>query len=137
MTCDTEALRNPLSPASHVNFTRIATIDLYYIRNAHKGKGQRFDNSIIYYNISIKSHIPSIFEMANSVQVMWLLSLICPILYLILASLNPEIVPKARLTIIVLLSTIVNFCLWAFWQIFIYPSFFSPLRHLPRPKVCK
>lgn len=24
---------------------------------------------------------------------------------------------------------------WAFWTVFVYPKFFSPLRQLPRPKV--
>jgi len=29
-----------------------------------------------------------------------------------------------------------NVALWAFWVVIVYPYFGSPLRHLPRPKVC-
>jgi hypothetical protein len=47
----------------------------------------------------------------------------------------PRTVPvRSKITILLLFT--LNVFLWLLYKIFIYPSFFSPLRHLPSPKVC-
>src|SRR6266487_4410955 len=47
----------------------------------------------------------------------------------------PETFPDTTPTELFLLFASVNFGLWGIWQAFIYPTWFSPLRSLPRPKV--
>ncbi|KAE8451134.1 hypothetical protein EG329_004806 [Mollisiaceae sp. DMI_Dod_QoI] len=45
----------------------------------------------------------------------------------------PRIFPDTEFTTLFLFVTGVLFCGWAIWKIVIYPAFYSPLRHLPRP----
>jgi hypothetical protein len=47
----------------------------------------------------------------------------------------PQVFQETTLTKLFLLFACVNFGLWSVWKAFIYPSFFSPLRALPQPKV--
>ena len=74
-------------------------------------------------------------KMARRFPSPWLSTLVCGGLYMIIASIFPHQVPKIRPSTALLTFAGVNFSLWAFWKVFLYPTFFSPLRHLPSPKV--
>lgn len=50
-----------------------------------------------------------------------------------LQQLSPQLAPSQKLTVAVFL---VQYLAVKFYRIFLYPYFFSPLRHLPGPKVC-
>lgn len=45
----------------------------------------------------------------------------------------PHVFPKGTLTSFILIFTSINFALYAFYELIIYPFFRSPLRHLPQP----
>ncbi|KAK8195298.1 putative P450 monooxygenase [Phyllosticta capitalensis] len=53
---------------------------------------------------------------------------------LLLKALIPEQNLRIPITPIVLGLIAINFGVWAFYRVAIYPFFFSPLRHLPQPK---
>ncbi|KAF8851573.1 putative P450 monooxygenase [Acephala macrosclerotiorum] len=46
----------------------------------------------------------------------------------------PELVSDTKFTSLFLYVTSVLFCGWIIWKAWIYPTFYSPLRHLPRPE---
>lgn len=47
----------------------------------------------------------------------------------------PEVLPGKPITELYILLMSLNFSLWAFYKTLIYPYWFSPFRHLARPKV--
>lgn len=47
----------------------------------------------------------------------------------------PELLSDTKFTSLFLYVTGVLFCGWMIWKVWIYPAFYSPLRHLPKPKV--
>lgn len=47
----------------------------------------------------------------------------------------PQILPGKPITELFVLLMSINFSLWASWKVFIYPYWFSPFRHLARPRV--
>ena len=53
----------------------------------------------------------------------------------VLTLLVPQYLPHNPLLWTLLRTLPANFLIFAIWQIAIYPFFFSPLRHLPHPKV--
>jgi len=54
---------------------------------------------------------------------------------LLLVKLIPQHLPEHPFVFTFIRVLAVNTFLWAVWMIQIYPFFFSPLRHLPGPKV--
>jgi len=49
----------------------------------------------------------------------------------------PQYLPPHPLLWTLIRTVALNFGGFAFYQIFIYPFYFSPVRHLPSPKVCE
>lgn len=67
--------------------------------------------------------------------VMWSIPLISASLCLLNICFFPQVFPQTKLTTLFLSFLTLNTFIWAIYKVFIYPFWFSPLRHLPRPKV--
>ncbi|KAH8655041.1 putative P450 monooxygenase [Tricladium varicosporioides] len=72
--------------------------------------------------------------MATSAPLLWLITLPSAVLCAINVVFFPQILPETPLSKLFLGISSINFSLWVFYSVFIYPFFLSPLRHLPQPK---
>ena len=55
---------------------------------------------------------------------------------LLLRAVLPQHLSEYSFYLLVLFLTALNLSLWMAYKVGIYPNFLSPLRHLPKPKVC-
>jgi hypothetical protein len=47
----------------------------------------------------------------------------------------PELFTGIHISCVFVVTTVVNFVIWFFWQSVVFPKFLSPLRHFPQPEV--
>ncbi|KAF2499486.1 putative P450 monooxygenase [Lophium mytilinum] len=71
---------------------------------------------------------------ASPIPIPLLLSLVSATESVLVVFVFPHALPQATLKSLFFILSVTNFGFYAVWRVFIYPFFFSPLRHLPGPK---
>jgi hypothetical protein len=71
----------------------------------------------------------------NDIPLLWLITVPAAGLCAVNILFFPEILPGTPLSKLFLGISAINSVICSIWFLYIYPNFFSPLRHLPQPKV--
>jgi hypothetical protein len=76
------------------------------------------------------------FSVKMGSRILGIVSALAAIETVVLTRFYKDQLPVETLSGCLLLTWSANFLIWAFWTVFIFPFFFSPLRSLPEPPVC-
>jgi hypothetical protein len=71
---------------------------------------------------------------SRSLQKVWMASVAVPVVYLVAQPKFSDVLPEIRLPLLFLAALSINWTTWFIWYAFLWPNFFSPLRHLPTPQ---